>query len=371
MPIKTISEELVHEISRCYPDLRLLNLSNNEISLVENLAPLTALERLNVSGNKITALRNISCLGENLLELHAAKNQIKVADLRGLNKLFLLDISHNKLASLAELHGLSELPSLAQLMLQGNPLASTNTYYMQVMSASTLLTSLDGQPVERHQQQQQQCKHLDNHQVTRIASPSSTEISTVPNCELLPVVVVDAVTQWEVDGEADSEGGRARGMERRVIQGVAERVGKEKGEVADRGVPSNEEEHLRVKERSKEEEEGAICSSPPREEERNRELEFERDRERGEEIDIGRQCEKELERERRRSKGLEIHLADTMRLLSAERHIAAQHLDEVSQLQQQVFVCVMRSGVVVCYVLKPWCSPATRDHNAEIKYCVP
>ena len=50
MPIKTISEELVLEISRCYPDLKLLNLSNNEISVVENLAPLTALQRLNLSG---------------------------------------------------------------------------------------------------------------------------------------------------------------------------------------------------------------------------------------------------------------------------------------------------------------------------------
>lgn len=50
MPIKLISEELVQEISRSYPDLKLLNLSNNEIAVVENLAPLTALERLNLSG---------------------------------------------------------------------------------------------------------------------------------------------------------------------------------------------------------------------------------------------------------------------------------------------------------------------------------
>jgi len=50
MPIKTISEELVMEISRCYPDLKLLNLSNNEIRVVENLGLLTALERLNLAG---------------------------------------------------------------------------------------------------------------------------------------------------------------------------------------------------------------------------------------------------------------------------------------------------------------------------------
>lgn len=52
MPIKTISEELVLEISRSYPDLKHLNLSNNEIRAVEHLSPLTALERLNLSGAK-------------------------------------------------------------------------------------------------------------------------------------------------------------------------------------------------------------------------------------------------------------------------------------------------------------------------------
>ena len=50
MPIKKISEELVWEISQSYPNLKLLNLANNHIRVVENLEPLTALERLNLSG---------------------------------------------------------------------------------------------------------------------------------------------------------------------------------------------------------------------------------------------------------------------------------------------------------------------------------
>ena len=65
MPIKTISEELVLEISRSYPDLKLLNLSNNDIRAVENLAPLTALERLNLSGvptRACASVRDNACM---------------------------------------------------------------------------------------------------------------------------------------------------------------------------------------------------------------------------------------------------------------------------------------------------------------------
>ena len=53
MPIKTISKELVREISASYPDLKVLNLSSNELVKIENLEPLTCLTRLNVSSNKI------------------------------------------------------------------------------------------------------------------------------------------------------------------------------------------------------------------------------------------------------------------------------------------------------------------------------
>lgn len=41
-------------------------------------------------------LRNLFCLGEHLLELHAAGNQISTADLRGMHKLALLDLADNR-----------------------------------------------------------------------------------------------------------------------------------------------------------------------------------------------------------------------------------------------------------------------------------
>ena len=53
MPIKRISEELVSEIVINYPELRALNLSNNEIVEIQNLSPLSGLTSINISENRI------------------------------------------------------------------------------------------------------------------------------------------------------------------------------------------------------------------------------------------------------------------------------------------------------------------------------
>ena len=53
MPIQEITVGLVSEICEKYPDLAVLNLSDNEIKKIENLEPLRSLTRLNVSGNRI------------------------------------------------------------------------------------------------------------------------------------------------------------------------------------------------------------------------------------------------------------------------------------------------------------------------------
>ena len=54
MPIKRISEELVSEIVVNYPELTVLNLSNNELVQIQNLSPLSGLTSINVSDNRIS-----------------------------------------------------------------------------------------------------------------------------------------------------------------------------------------------------------------------------------------------------------------------------------------------------------------------------
>jgi len=48
------------------------------------------------TGNKIAVLRNVFCLGEHLVELYAARNEITAADLRGMHKLAVLDLADNR-----------------------------------------------------------------------------------------------------------------------------------------------------------------------------------------------------------------------------------------------------------------------------------
>ena len=48
------------------------------------------------AGNKIKVLNNVQSLGQHLLELHAAKNQIAAADLIGLGRLVFLDLADNR-----------------------------------------------------------------------------------------------------------------------------------------------------------------------------------------------------------------------------------------------------------------------------------
>ena len=56
-------------------------------------------KRPRAAGNKIAVLRNVFCLGEHLIELHAAGNEINTVDLRGMHKLALLDLADNRSVS--------------------------------------------------------------------------------------------------------------------------------------------------------------------------------------------------------------------------------------------------------------------------------
>ena len=77
MTIKEITEELVAEISTSYPTLNALNLSSNEICEIQNLRPLGALVALNLSNNLICELSGIGgkCL-PNLRQLDLSNNQM-------------------------------------------------------------------------------------------------------------------------------------------------------------------------------------------------------------------------------------------------------------------------------------------------------
>lgn len=101
---------MIHEVAGLgsLTQLETLDLADNDITKVQNLACLPCLKTLNLSGNK----------------LHTAED---IAELQQCSSLTSLDLSSNKLANPAALDVLLPMP-LALLRLTGNPLVGSTRY---------------------------------------------------------------------------------------------------------------------------------------------------------------------------------------------------------------------------------------------------
>jgi Leucine-rich repeat (LRR) protein len=75
MLIKKLTLDLVGEIKKDRPTLKILNLSNNAIEKIEYLENLTCLENLNMSGNQILSMNGLNGL-KNLTYIDLSNNQI-------------------------------------------------------------------------------------------------------------------------------------------------------------------------------------------------------------------------------------------------------------------------------------------------------
>ncbi len=114
---RTIRE--IGEITRLHDvhDLRILDLSRNNIETIENLNDLKDLNVLDLSHNNISKISGLETL-ENLRVLRLNHNKITMIE--GLDKLHaleVLDLSHNQIS---DIKGLGMLFSLKQIHLSGN-----------------------------------------------------------------------------------------------------------------------------------------------------------------------------------------------------------------------------------------------------------
>lgn len=104
--------------------LRVLNLAENNIKLIEKLGELTRLHLLNLSHNRLKNIGGLYRLKE-LFELYLAGNQLgRVSKLFQLPSLSLLDLSRNNITSLEGIIELAHNRHLTVLRLRGNPLDS-------------------------------------------------------------------------------------------------------------------------------------------------------------------------------------------------------------------------------------------------------
>lgn len=106
------------------PRLRSLDLSHNSLHHITHLHDCSELSLLNLAYNRIRVLSNLHLVVGNVQKLNLSHNQIAMLDgVAQLKHLVKLDLSHNLIDDVSELEPLTELEGLRELILAGNPLA--------------------------------------------------------------------------------------------------------------------------------------------------------------------------------------------------------------------------------------------------------
>ncbi|XP_067252557.1 nischarin isoform X1 [Chanodichthys erythropterus] len=125
----------IDESVKLIPEVEFLDLSHNELSVVENLQHLYNLVHLDLSFNKLTILECVHTKLGNIKTLNLSGNQLET--LSGLSKLYSLvnlDLSSNKLAQLDEIKHIGTLPCLEKLALADNPMCIIPDYRTKVLA---------------------------------------------------------------------------------------------------------------------------------------------------------------------------------------------------------------------------------------------
>uniref|UniRef100_A0A674K2E2 Nischarin n=1 Tax=Terrapene triunguis TaxID=2587831 RepID=A0A674K2E2_9SAUR len=117
------------------PKIEFLELSHNDVSLVENLQHLYNLIHLDLSYNKLASLEGVHTKLGNIKTLILAGNLLE--RLCGLNKLYSLvnlDLSSNKIDQIDEIRNIGSLPCLEKVVLSNNPLSIIPDYRTKVLA---------------------------------------------------------------------------------------------------------------------------------------------------------------------------------------------------------------------------------------------
>ncbi|KAF4097503.1 nischarin isoform X1 [Onychostoma macrolepis] len=125
----------IDESVKLIPEVEFLDLSHNELSLVENLQHLYNLVHLDLSFNKLKVLEGVHTKLGNIKTLNLSGNQLET--LSGLSKLYSLvnlDLSRNRLAQLDEIKHIGTLPCLEKLSLADNPMCIIPDYRTKILA---------------------------------------------------------------------------------------------------------------------------------------------------------------------------------------------------------------------------------------------
>lgn len=108
------------------PKLRKLNLSSNQIGTLSNVNCLPYLSELSLSDNRLTECVDCHLQLGNLVSLDLSQNQLRSLEgFRKMYSLIRLDVSCNVIDEVDEVDSIAKLPCLEELLLTGNPVATT------------------------------------------------------------------------------------------------------------------------------------------------------------------------------------------------------------------------------------------------------
>ncbi|XP_067854712.1 nischarin isoform X2 [Heptranchias perlo] len=125
----------IDESVKLIPEVEFLDLSCNEIAVMENLQHLYNLIHLDLSYNKLTLLQGVHAKLGNIKTLNLSGNQLE--SLSGLNKLYSLvnlDLGNNKILQIEEIKNIGSLPCLEKVILSNNPLSIIPDYRTKVLA---------------------------------------------------------------------------------------------------------------------------------------------------------------------------------------------------------------------------------------------
>ena len=152
MPIRKISNMLIDDICGTFHSLATLSLASNEIRTIENLERLApSLTKLDLSRNLIEPVP----MGlEQLTRLvHLDLSHNRLVSLAGLEQLLHLEVVHaggNLIERSDGLRSLAYLATLHTLTLEGNPIARGVAYRVDVARRLPTLQMLDGEALQEH-----------------------------------------------------------------------------------------------------------------------------------------------------------------------------------------------------------------------------
>lgn len=133
-----------------------LSLSTNMIERIVGIGTLSNLKVLALGRNNIKSLNGLEPLGDTLEELWISYNSIeKLGVLEHFQKLKVFYIGHNSIRDWSEINKLANIPSLADMVLLGNPLEESNdeaTYKKEIAKRLKTLKKIDGEPIIRDEE---------------------------------------------------------------------------------------------------------------------------------------------------------------------------------------------------------------------------